>query len=222
MDEQVITTNGLEEGPLELLRKAMKQPLERNTREVFLELNPHLREEEMFRDRYEVRKEAAVLIPIIERSEPTVLLTVRSSDMPSHAGQVSFPGGRVHADDRDYEHTALRETHEEVGILPENVRILGDVGVHVGGQGYNVMPYVGLIPENTVFQACPREVDEIFEVPLKFLLDIKNHGTEDKSWRDVSYKMFTVPYEGYYIWGLTAGILRTLAERVELLQVEEQ
>lgn len=205
---------------IQLIRQAMAHPCERNTREVFLELNPHLRDEELFRSRYEASKEAAVLIPIIERPEPTVLLTVRSPDMPSHAGEISFPGGRMHPDDRDYEHTALRETHEEVGIEPEKVRILGNVGVHVGGMGFNVMPYVGVIPNDVEFKACPREVGEIFEVPLNFLLDIKNHGTEDVSWKNVNYKMFTVPYEGYHIWGLTAGILRTLAERVDLAQAK--
>ena len=186
----------------------------RNTREMFLELNPHLSEDKIFLDRYEERKEAAVLVPVINRPEPTVLLTVRSQDMPSHAGQISFPGGRVHTDDPSHEHTALRETHEEVGIPPNAVKIMGDLGVHVGGKGYNVTPYVGIVDASVAFHACPREVQEIFEVPLRFLLDISNHRTEEKSFRETKFRMFAVPWNEYHIWWLTAGILRSFAERM--------
>lgn len=205
---------------LALLRAAVQRTDERNSRELFLELNPHLGDDELFLNRYAARKTAAVLIPVIEREEPSVLLTLRSPDTPSHGGQVSFPGGRVQDGDPDLEYTALRETHEEVGIAPDQVNVLGDIGVHIGGQGYKVTPFVGLVHEDTVFTPCPREVDEIFEVPLSFVLDINNHGTEDKTYHGVAYRMFAVSYERYYIWGLTAGILRTLAERVQALTAE--
>ncbi|MEL6113082.1 MAG: CoA pyrophosphatase [Pseudomonadota bacterium] len=195
------------------LHRAVTGPALKNPRTLFLELNPHLASDDSFTDRYKARKDAAVLIPIIMRAEPTVLLTVRSPDMPSHAGQVSFPGGRVHADDPDHAFTALRETHEEVGIAPGDVTLIGDLGEHVGGLGYRVSPYVGLVRESATMQACPREVAEIFEVPLSFLADIKNHSYTEKMFKEKTYRMFYVPYKEYNIWGLTAGILRSLAER---------
>lgn len=195
------------------LREVINADALRNPREAFLELNPHLSKEPDFANRYEARKEAAVLVPVMLRPEPTIVLTVRSPDMPSHAGQVSFPGGRVHADDHDEAHTALRETHEEVGIDPAHVSLIGDLGVHVGGLGYRVTPFVGLVDERATMTACPREVQEIFEVPLSYLIDINNHTTMEKRYKDVPYQMFHVPWEGYTIWGLTAGILRSLAER---------
>ena len=199
------------------LQSAVTGPALTNPRELFLELNPHLKNEPNFVDRYKARKEAAVLVPIIMREEPTILLTVRSPDMPSHAGQVSFPGGRVHADDPDHAFTALRETEEEVGIPRDQVTLLGDLGEHVGGLGYRVIPYVGLVEASTPMLACPREVQEIFEVPLAFLTDVSNHTYTEKRFNETPYKMFHVPYQSYNIWGLTAGILRSLAERVHAL-----
>ena len=210
-----IKTRESDEQLVSVLRKAMAGAELNNTRELFLELNPHLREHPEFGNRYVARKIAAVLIPIIMREEPTVLLTLRSTDTPSHAGQVSFPGGRVHDDDPDLEFTALRETHEEVGISPDKVEVLGHVGEHLGGMGYNVTPYLGLVRTQVDFVPCPREVGEIFEVPLSYVLDLKNHGTEEKFYDDVSYHMFNMPYKQYNIWGLTAGILRSFAERVD-------
>ncbi|MEM1193028.1 MAG: CoA pyrophosphatase [Pseudomonadota bacterium] len=200
------------------LHRAVTGPALKNPRTLFLDLNPHLAEDPSFTDRYTGRKDAAVLIPVLLRADPTVLLTVRSPDMPSHAGQVSFPGGRVHADDPDHAFTALRETHEEVGIAPEEVTLIGDLGEHVGGLGYRVSPYVGLVREAASQRACPREVQEIFEVPLSFFADMKNHFYTEKNYKGTAYKMFYVPYKDYNIWGLTAGILRSLAERFQAIE----
>lgn len=165
----------------------------------------------------EIVKTAAVLMPIVNRhSGPTMLFTVRSQNMPSHPGQISFPGGRVHEDDDNRIDTALREAEEEVGILRTQVTVLGALGVHFGGMGFAVTPVVGLVSEATVFTACDREVAEIFEVPLAWLLDPANHIIEERHWQSSTYRMYAMPYERWHIWGLTAGMVKTLATLVEV------
>ncbi|HXI86182.1 MAG TPA: CoA pyrophosphatase [Parvularculaceae bacterium] len=183
-------------------------------RALFREMNPHLEGDKSFESRWtNNRKDAAVLVPIIDRpEEPTVLLTVRSPDMPSHAGQISFPGGRIHPDDKDAVHAALREAEEEVGIPPAGVDVIGTLGLHLGGIGFSVTPVVGVVAPSSEWRPCPREVAEIFEVPLFFFADENNHITEERDLNGVKYNMFAAPYGRYHIWGLTAGILRTLGE----------
>ncbi|MGE0410110.1 MAG: CoA pyrophosphatase [Amphiplicatus sp.] len=183
-------------------------------RALFDEINPHLVGDKLFEDRWsKTRKDAAVLAPIIDRPEgPTVLLTVRSSDMPSHAGQISLPGGKVHPEDEGPVEAALREAREEVNIDPALVEVIGTLGVHRGGLGYDVTPVIGVVDPRADLKPCPREVAEIFEVPLAFLADINNYYTEEREHEGVRYNMFAAPYGRFHIWGLTAGILRTLAE----------
>ncbi len=200
-----------------LLEAATTNPSSYDARQRFIELNPHLKNDQKFMNRYDYRKSAAVLIPIVMRAEPTILLTVRSDDMPTHAGQISFPGGGVQKEDHNHEAAALRETQEEVGIDPKSIDILGDIGVHYGGMGFKVTPFVGLLKRDVQCVACPREVQEIFEVPLSYVLDLENHKTVDKVYNNISYKVFTIPYKDYNIWGLTAGMLLTLAERVKVV-----
>lgn len=186
-------------------------------RALFAEINPHLVGDKLFEDRWsDIRKDAAVLVPIIDRPEgPSVLFTVRSPDMPSHAGQISFPGGRAHPDDDGPVATALREAHEEVNIAPALVEVVGALGAHQGGLGYSVTPIVGIVHASVELKPCPREVAEIFEAPLSFVADLGNHTTERREHKGVSYNMFAAPYERFHIWGLTAGILRTLAETLQ-------
>ena len=185
-------------------------------RALFNEINPHLVGDKLFESRWsDIRKDAAVLVPIIARPEPTVVLTVRSSDMPSHAGQISFPGGRVQAEDANRVETALRETEEEIGVPREMVDVVGALGVHQGGLGFSVTPVVGIVPPHAPMTPCPREVAEIFEVPISFIADLSNHGTEQHVHKGVTYNMFAAPYDRFHIWGLTAGILRTLAETMQ-------
>ena len=185
-----------------------------NVRAHFQEMNPHLVGDKLFEDRWrDVRRDAAVLVPIILRPDAaSILFTIRSPDMPSHAGQISFPGGKVEPGDKNREATALREAHEEVNIPPHAVEVLGRLGIHEGGLGFSVTPVVGLIDPNIEFTPCPREVDEVFEVPLDFIADLNNHVTEQREHKGVKYNMFAIPYGRYHIWGLTAGILRTLAD----------
>ncbi len=186
-------------------------------RALFAEINPHLVGDALFEDRWSDNcADAAVLAPILDRPEgPTILLTVRSSDMPSHAGQISFPGGRAHPEDDGPVATALREAYEEVNIAPDQVDIVGTLGVHKGGLGFSVTPVVGFVDAHAEIRPCPREVAEVFEVPLSFIADLRNHTTETRLHKGVSYTMFAAPYGRYHIWGLTAGILRTLAETLQ-------
>ena len=203
------------------IRSKIEENLQRasaqRVRELFAEINPQLVGDELFESRWSnVRKDAAVLIPIIDRpDEPTVLLTVRSSDMSSHAGQISFPGGKVDPVDVTRIDTALREAEEEVGILRHQVHIVGSLGVHKGGLGFSVTPVVGLVASDVEFALCAREVAETFEVPLSFVADLSNHITEERIHKGVRYNMFAAPYKQYHIWGLTAGILRSLAETLQ-------
>ena len=186
-------------------------------RAMFSEINPHLVGDKLFESRWsDIRKDAAVLVPLISRpSGLNVVLTVRSSDMPSHAGQISFPGGKAHPDDASPVATALREAHEEVNITPDSVDVVGALGVHKGGLGFSVTPIVGIVDPQEDLVACPREVAEIFEVPVDFVADLKNHVTEQREHKGVKYNMFAAPYGRFHIWGLTAGILRTLAETLQ-------
>jgi 8-oxo-dGTP pyrophosphatase MutT (NUDIX family) len=195
----------------------LKRASAQRVRALFAEINPHLVGDSLFEDRWsENRKDAAVLVPIIERAGgPSVLMTVRSSDMPSHAGQISFPGGKAHPEDDGPVATALRESFEEVNIAPEEVEVIGSLGVHKGGLGFSVTPVVGFIHPRVDIRPCPREVAEVFEVPLSFIADLGNHITEARTHKGVAYNMFAAPYGRYHIWGLTAGILRSLAETLQ-------
>lgn len=195
----------------------LANPRVQRIRALFSEINPGLVGDKLFEDRWsDIRKDAAVLVPIVNRpSGPSVLMTVRSPEMPSHAGQISFPGGRVSPTDRDAVAAALREAEEEVGIAENHVEVLGVLGVHQGGLGFSVTPVVGVVDPRAAIKADPREVAEIFEAPLAFFADLANHGTEERTHKGVAYKMFAAPYGRYHIWGLTAGILRTLAETMQ-------
>ncbi|MEM6650133.1 MAG: CoA pyrophosphatase [Pseudomonadota bacterium] len=186
-------------------------------RSLFQELNPNIDFTPILPKAPVTLKPAAVMIPIIaHRKEPTILLTVRSRKMPDHAGEISFPGGGPKPEDQDLIATALRETHEEVGIAPHHIEVLGTFGNHTGGRGFLITPVVGLITPPVEINPCPREVEEVFEVPLFHLLDLNNHIIEERVARDIPYRMFAVPYgdgiERRHIWGLTAGILHTLAK----------
>lgn len=203
------------------LRSQIERNLEhasaRRVRELFSEINPHLVGDKLFESRWsDIRRDAAVLVPVVERRDGAhILLTVRSSDMPSHAGQISFPGGKVDPSDENRVATALREAHEEVNIEPHQVDVIGSLGIHKGGLGFSVTPVVGLVDPSADLKPCPREVAEIFEIPLSFVADLDNHITEERTHKGVRYNMFAAPFGRFHIWGLTAGILRTLAETLQ-------
>ena len=158
---------------------------------------------------------AAVLVPLVRR-EPglTVLLTQRTEDMPSHAGQIAFPGGRTQQEDADARATALRETEEEVGLSRTFVDVIGQVDPYRTGTGYEITPVVGIVSPGFTIHADPREVADVFEVPLAHFLDEKNHRIDSRIWQGRERRYYAMPYGDRYIWGATAGILRALYERL--------
>jgi len=160
---------------------------------------------------------AAVLFPIVLRDGPkTVLLTQRTAHLRDHAGQVSFPGGRVEASDASPVHTALRETEEEIGLGREHVEILGYLPEYRTGTGFRVTPVVALVRPPFKLSLDPFEVAEAFEVPLDFLLDPANHQQHTLHYRGALRSYFAMPYGDYFIWGATAGMIRLLTERLGL------
>jgi len=156
---------------------------------------------------------AGVLIPIVNRPEsPSVLLTERSADLKHHAGQVSFPGGGMEAQDEDIVATALRETHEEVGIQPSEVDIAGYLEPVATITGYAVTCVVGLVEPTFSLVRDPVEVERIFEVPLAFLMDRNNAEMTEREYEGTRFPVATFHYEGHRIWGATAGMLVRLSE----------
>jgi 8-oxo-dGTP pyrophosphatase MutT (NUDIX family) len=156
---------------------------------------------------------AAVLVPLIDRPEGmSVLLTLRTSHLSAHAGQVSFPGGSIDADDRDADEAALRETEEEIGLPREYVSLIGRLDTYVTGTGFEITPVVGIVAPHFPLTADPFEVAEIFEVPLSFVLDRGNHHRTERMFEQRRRVFFVLPFENRNIWGATAGILVNLAE----------
>jgi len=157
---------------------------------------------------------AAVLVPVVAHAEPTVLLTLRSAHLSSHAGQIAFPGGRVDPTDRDARDAALREAWEEVGLEARFIRHLGYLDGYLSGTGFWIIPVVGLVEPGFRLALNPNEVDEAFEVPLKFLMTPANHQRQSREWQGTLRHYYAMPYEGRFIWGATAGMLRNLYERI--------
>lgn len=154
-------------------------------------------------------KPAAVLLLVVDRAEPAVVFTQRTTHLPDHAGQVSFPGGRCDAEDCSPEETALREAREEVGIEPARVEILGRLPEYRTSTGYSVTPVVGWAEPPLEYRPDPAEVEAVFEVPLAFLLDPANHRYESAFHLGRMRRFWAMPYGERYIWGATAGMLVT-------------
>ena len=156
---------------------------------------------------------AAVLVPLVDHAHGmSVLLTQRTAHLSAHAGQISFPGGRIEQHDPDAVAAALRETHEEVGLPPERVDVIGRLDTYITGTGFEITPIVGLLAPPFALAIDPYEVAEAFEVPLAFILDRRNHRRIERESAGRRRCFFVLPYEGRNIWGATAGILVNLAE----------
>jgi len=159
-------------------------------------------------------KQAAVLVPIVERSSgPTVLLTQRTDHLKHHAGQISFPGGRVEPEDSDAVATALRESHEEIGLAAQYVEVVGRLDNYQTGTGFMVTPIVGFVRPDFALQLDDFEVAEAFEVPLDFVLNPDNHVIESRPWQGSERRYYVLRFEQRFIWGATAGMLVNLSRR---------
>jgi 8-oxo-dGTP pyrophosphatase MutT (NUDIX family) len=156
---------------------------------------------------------AAVLVPIVDRDEPTVLLTQRTAHLKEHSGQISFPGGKIEADETPRE-AALREAEEEIGLGSNAVEPLGFLDLYMTTLGYRIAPLLARIAPPFELALNKAEVDETFEVPLSFLMEPKNLQRHSREWQGMTRSYYAIPFETRYIWGVTAGILRNLHERI--------
>jgi 8-oxo-dGTP pyrophosphatase MutT (NUDIX family) len=159
---------------------------------------------------------AAVLIPVVDHREPTVLLTQRSPNLSNHAGQISFPGGKIDATDASPLDAALREACEEVGLTRDFIDPIGYLDLYGTAFGFRILPTVAKIKPGFKLKINEGEVVDAFEVPLSFLMNPANHQIHTKEFRGVDRAYYAMPYAERYIWGATAGILRLLYERIYL------
>jgi 8-oxo-dGTP pyrophosphatase MutT (NUDIX family) len=160
---------------------------------------------------------AAVLLAVIPRNEPMVLFTRRTDTLARHSGQVSFPGGRSEADDMTPVETALRETFEETGIAPSFITMAGYLDRYLTGTGFDIQPVVGVLAEGFALAPDPREVAEVFEVPLAFLCDPANRRRESRELGGRQRSFYAFTYKEHEIWGATAAILVNLAQRLNAI-----
>jgi 8-oxo-dGTP pyrophosphatase MutT (NUDIX family) len=157
---------------------------------------------------------AAVLVPIIDRDEPTVLFTQRSAHLSDHAGQISFPGGKIDSGDASPVAAALREAKEEIGLEQRFVEPIGYLDLYMTTLGYRIVPTVARVEPGFHLALNPDEVDNVFEVPLAFLMAKENHALHSREWKGMTRTVYAMPFGERNIWGVTAGILRNLYERI--------
>jgi 8-oxo-dGTP pyrophosphatase MutT (NUDIX family) len=157
---------------------------------------------------------AAVLIPVVDHPQPTVLLTQRAPHLNDHAGQISFPGGKIDATDVSPLATALREAEEEIGLSHEFIDPIGYLDLYGTSFGFRILPTVARVRPGFSLRINRSEVDDAFEVPLAFLMDPANHQVHSREFRGMERSYYAMPFAERYIWGATAGILRVLYERI--------
>lgn len=159
-------------------------------------------------------RSAAVLVPIVLRNpELSVLLTQRTAHLRSHAGQIAFPGGRID-EGEDAVEAALREAKEEIGLDRSFIEPLGFLDGYITGTSFKIIPLVGLVRPGFTPQPAPDEVDDVFEVPLRFLMSAENHARHTREWKGRTRFFYAMPYGERYIWGATAGMIRNLYDRL--------
>jgi 8-oxo-dGTP pyrophosphatase MutT (NUDIX family) len=157
---------------------------------------------------------AAVLIPVVAREAPTVLLTQRTPDLPSHPGQIAFPGGKIDQEDDGPLAAALREAQEEIGLDRKLIEPIGYLDLYLTFSGFRILPLVARVAPDYVLTLNAREVADAFEVPLDFLMEPLNHQFLKRDWKGIERAYYAMPFGERYIWGVTAGILRNLWEKM--------
>jgi 8-oxo-dGTP pyrophosphatase MutT (NUDIX family) len=158
---------------------------------------------------------AAVLVPIIaHQPEVTVMLTLRTAHLPAHAGQVAFPGGKIDKQDKNEIAAALREAEEETGLPQSQVEPLGFLDGYLTGTNYCVVPVVGMVRPGFSITPATDEVEAVFEVPLRFLMSPENHFVHSRQWQGKTRHFYAMPFGDRYIWGATAGMLKSLYDRL--------
>jgi 8-oxo-dGTP pyrophosphatase MutT (NUDIX family) len=157
---------------------------------------------------------AAVLVPVVARPVPAVILTQRTADLKSHSGQIAFPGGKIDPHDETPQAAALREAHEEIGLEAGLIEPIGYLDLYLTFSGFRILPLVARVEPDYRLRINPAEVTEAFEVPLDFLMHPGNHQFLKRDWKGIERRYIAMPFGERYIWGVTAGILRNLYERI--------
>ena len=174
-----------------------------------LDLDPLLWE----RAGVQANRPAAVLVPVVDRPDPQILLTLRT-ELPSHPSQIAFPGGKIDPHDQSPADAALREAFEEIGLPHACIEPIGYLDLYLTFSGYRILPTVARVQPGYELSLCEAEVADAFEVPLAFLMDVQNHSVHSREWKGVTRRYYAMPFADRYIWGVTAGILRNLYERI--------
>lgn len=160
-------------------------------------------------------KDAAVLVPVVDDPDGAkVILTQRTATLRKHSGQVAFPGGGIDEGDLSPEVAALREAQEEIGLDPSFVETVGRLPQYLSGTGFRIVPVLSVVRRGFVIKPNPDEVDAVFEVPLSFLMNPDNHQRDSRMWQGIVRHFYVMPYGERHIWGITAGIIRTVYERL--------
>ena len=159
---------------------------------------------------------AAVLVAVVDRAQPTVILTLRPETMRQHPGQISFPGGRIDPGDFGPVAAALREAEEEIGLPPDSVEVIGIADRYRTVTGFDVTPVVGIVPAGLDLVPHPGEVAALFEAPLHYLLDPAHQKVRSAEWRGRTRHYYEIDYQGRRIWGATAAMIVNLSRRLEL------
>ena len=160
-------------------------------------------------------RDAAVLMPVVARDEgATMLLTLRTPHLAAHAGQIAFPGGKIEAGDRDPAAAAVREAEEEIGLDPGKVAMIGYLPPYLTRTGFRIVPVVAAVDPRLSLTLNPQEVSAVFEVPLSFLMNPSNFRQGSREFLGKIRYFYEIPFEDRYIWGVTAGIIRGLYERI--------